>query len=121
MSIERYLKRAAKKDTAVYWSNPAVAADASFTFDTPVEIDCIWTEKITQIRDNSGKEIVSKAGIWVTQDLDDNGMLFHGVLTDLSTAEKSDPRKRKDAYEIKLFIKTPSLHISGTYVRKAMI
>ncbi len=121
MSIERYLKRIAKKDTVVYWASPVVAADASFTYDTPVEIDCIWIEKITQIRDNSGKEIISKAAVWVTQDLDDNGMLFHGVLTDLTAAQKSDPRKSKDAYEIKLFIKTPSLHIKGDHIRKAML
>ena len=121
MSIERYLKRVAAKDTAVYWANPAISGDGSFSFDDPVEISCLWTEKIELIQDNQGKEVVSKAGIWVTQDLANNGMLFHGELTDLSTAEKADPRKRKDAYEIKLFLKKPSIHINGDHIRKAMI
>lgn len=120
MSIESYLKRICT-DTAVYWANPTSSADGSLSYDTPVEIKCLWREEIKMIRDTQGKEIVSKAAVHVLVDIDDNGMLFHGDLDDLTAAEESDPRKRADAYEVKLFMKTPSLHLVGQFSRKAML
>ena len=120
MSIANYLKKACT-DTAVYWASPIAAADASFDYDTGVEIKCLWREEIKMIRDSEGKEIVSKAAVHVLIDLDNNGMIFHGELDDLTAAEKADPKKRTDAYEIKLFVKTPSLHLKGEYSRKAML
>lgn len=120
MSIENYLKRLCT-DIAVYWSDPVTVVDGSFDYATPVEIKCFWREEIKMIRDSDGKEIVSKAAVHVLEDIDDNGMLFHGELDDLSTAEKADPKKRKDAYEIKLFVKTPSIHLVGEYSRKVML
>lgn len=120
MSIANYLKRVCT-DTAVYWASPTADTDGSFSYDAGVEIKCLWREEIKMIRDSDGKEVVSKAAVHVLADLDNNGMLFHGELADLSVAEKADPKKRRDAYEVKLFIKTPSMNLVGEYSRKAML
>ena len=121
MSIERYLKRIGKRDTVVYWGNPTAGAGAVISFDAPVEIGCMWKEKIEMLRDKSGREIISRASVYVTQDLDENGMLFHGELCDLTTAQQGDPRKVDAAYEIKMFLKTPSLYLRNRYNRKALL
>jgi hypothetical protein len=120
MSIERYLKKVCFQ-TSVYWSTPTAGNDGSTTFATPVEIKSLWKEKKELIIDTHGKEVVSNSMIYVLQDLDENGMLFLGGLSDLTAAQKSDPRKVKNAYEIKKFIKTPSLHLKGQFSRIAKI
>lgn len=120
MSIDNYLKMRCT-DTAVYWGSPTTDTDGSFSYATPVEIQCLWREEIKMIKDSQGKEIVSKAAVHVLSDIEDNGMLFHGELEDLSAAEQADPKKRTDAYEVKLFIKTPSIYLVGEFSRKAML
>ena len=120
MSIANYLKRICV-NTAVYWGAPTNETDGSLSYASPIEIKCLWKEAIKMIKDNEGKEIVSNATVYVLQDLDNNGMLFYGELVDLSLEEKNDPKQRTEAYEIKLFTKTPSLHLQGEYTRKAMI
>ncbi len=120
MSFEAFMKRACIQ-TAVYWSAPASTEDGSNTFAAPTEISCLWKDKITLMRDNEGRDIISKASVHVLEDIDEQGMLFLGALTDLSTAQKADPRKVSDAYEIKVFVKTPGRHLSGEFARRAML
>lgn len=120
MSIENYLKTRCT-DTAVYWGTPILTADGSHEYTAGIEIKVLWREEIKMIRDSDGKEVVSQASVHVLQDIENHGMLFHGELTDLSAAEISDPRKREDAYEVKLSIKTPSIHLKGEFSRKAML
>lgn len=120
MSIETYIKRICK-DTAVYWGSPAFSSAGHPTFADPVEVECFWNAKIQLFRDDSGRETASRAEVFVTQDLDDHGMLYHGTLDDLTTAQKDDPRKVSTAYEIRRFIKKPSLHLSDNYMRKALL
>ena len=71
--------------------------------------------------DKDGKEIVSNAFVYVLQDLDDNGMLFHGTLADLNSGEEGDPTTITKAYEIKRFYKIPSLSRAGDFYRKAFM
>lgn len=120
MSFEAFMKRACRQ-TAVYWSSPTAAEDGSNTFATPTEIQCSWSEKIKMIRDNEGREIVSRATVHVLEDMDEQGMLYLGTLADLTAAEEADPRKVTDAYEIKIFLKTPGRHLNGEFARRAML
>lgn len=120
MSVNAFMKRLCR-DTAVYWGTPAADNFGAFTFATPVEIKCVWREKVTLIRDNEGREIVAKAKVYVIQDLDEHGMLFHGELNDLTDTQKSDPKKVSSAYEIKAFIKIPSLNLENQYNRSAIL
>lgn len=121
MGIEAYIKKVATRDTAVYWASPTMQAGGYNAFATPVEIDCFWVESTELVRTDDGREIMSKAKVYVTQDLDEQGMLFHGTLSDLTSSEKSDPREVAAAYEIMKFEKKPSLHIPNQYMRVAII
>lgn len=120
MSIENYLKTRCT-DTAVYWGSPTVALDGSNNYVAPIEIKVLWIDEIKMIRDSEGKEIISNATVHVLQDIENHGMLFHGMLPELSTSEKADPKTKEDAYEVKLFIKTPSIHLKGQFSRKVML
>lgn len=120
MSIEAYMKRVCT-DTAVYWGTPTADEYAAYSFTDPVEISCLWKETTEMIRDDAGREIVARAEVWVLQDLDEHGMLYHGELADLNTGEEDDPREILNAYEIKRFLKTPSLHLPGEFNRKVML
>ena len=120
MSIDAYMKKICN-DTAVYWSTPVVDNFGAFTFTTPVEISCLWKGKVVLMRESDGREIVSKAKVYVIQDLDEHGMLFHGILDDLTSAQKSDPKTVSDAYEIKIFLKTPSIHLKNQFNRSAIL
>lgn len=108
-------------DTAVYWAPSGWNADGSPSWSTAVEISCLWMEERKLFRDREGRETVSQASVYVLQDLSDNGMLYEGELADLTAAQKSDPRKVKEAYEIKRFMKKPSLLLTDEYNRKAIL
>ncbi|KKM06754.1 hypothetical protein LCGC14_1740830 [marine sediment metagenome] len=120
MSIERFIKRLIKKDTAVYWGpETSLRFDGTPVFSDPVEIGCFWVNAAETFTDDNGKEFISTASVYVVLDLVQEGMLFHGVLDDLSTAQKADPRTVHAAYFIKVFEKTPSLKFG--YSRKVML
>jgi hypothetical protein len=73
------------------------------------------------IPDRDAREVSVKALVYVSQDLAEKGMLFEGKLSDLTTAEKADPRRVSRAYEITKFEKIPSLYKKGQYNRHAII
>jgi hypothetical protein len=122
MSIERFLK-SKLNDICVYWGNPVTQADGSLAFDAPVEIPCFWEGQSFLTHKDEGKpfeESILRGTVHVGQDLDEQGMLFHGRLTDLTTEEKADPLIIHSAFPIKRFIKTPSLVNKKNFVRIAM-
>lgn len=118
--IERYIKRIAKQK-AVYWSSPTPREDGSNQYAAPIEIDCLWKDSTQLIPDRDVKEVSVKALVYVFQDLDEQGMLFLGCLSNLTTDQKADPRKVQRAYEITRFVKTPSLYKAGEFNRQAYI
>lgn len=118
--IERYIKRISK-DTAVYWASPTSRTDGSNAYATPVEISCFWLNETELTSTQDGKEVYIVAKVFVSQDLDEQGMLFQGCLSDLTAAQKADPRKVRRAYEIRRMSKLPSRHLKNAFNRCAMI
>lgn len=118
--IEKYIKKISKH-TAVYWGTPTSRADGSNSYGTPVEISCFWNEQSNMTYEEGGKTVHITAKVYVSQDLDEQGMLFLGTLADLTTAQENDPRKISRAYEITRFLKTPSLYKKTEYNRCAII
>jgi hypothetical protein len=118
--IEKYIKRISKH-TAVYWGSPTPAADGSNTFGTPEEIKCFWLNESGVTVEKDGKEVSVVATVYVSQDLDEQGMLYLGTLSELTTAQKTDPRRVSCAYEITRFRKDPSLYLNGKFSRRAFI
>ena len=118
--LDSYMKRMCIY-TAVYWKTPVADKYGAFSFDDPVEIKCLWKDKITLIRNNEGREVTTMAKVYVLEDLDESGMLFNGTLNDLTTAQKSDPKTIPSAYEIKKFLTTPSIYLKNEFNRAALL
>jgi hypothetical protein len=115
-------------DVCVYWGNPTEDGYGGKVFDDPIELSVRW-ENINQVVvDAKGAEITSRALVFVTQDVEEEGMLYHGTLDDLydsnatdsSAGEVNNPMTIDGAYIIKRFQKTPSLSGDG-FLRKAYL
>jgi hypothetical protein len=116
-------------ETCVYWGNPVSDGEGGFEFDEPIEISCRWQDMQQLISDNNGEQVTSMALVYVTQDLDEQGMLYRGTLSDLETTyspensagDMVNPRKIEGAYFIKKFEKIPSLKSTTEFIRKAYL
>lgn len=107
--------------TAVYWANPQPDGYGSYTWDTPVEIPCLWNEKRQVVTDTNGKEVVSNAEILVTQDIDTEGMLYLGSLSDISASLQDSPKEVNGAYPVINVARTPLFwapneHVTTVYL-----
>ena len=108
------------KQTAVYWPSPSRDGYGKLSFGTAVEIDVRWEDMHSLILNNDGKEELSKAEVFVDTDVEVDGYLYLGELSDLSVAEKADPQLKSTAFPIKAYDKVPD--ISGTdFVRTAWL
>ena len=110
--------------TAVYWGTPTPDGYGTKTFADPVEIACRWTERIeliNRVGDRLGEQVVSKAQVFVLQDVDEQGYLFLGDLDDLDSDEEADPTTVDEAFVIQRFDKIPTLKAITEFVRKAYL
>jgi len=107
--------------TACYWGNPVSDGYGGTTYDTPVEISCRWDGNTQLVTNNQGEEVVSKAEILLTQDVDEGGLLFLGDLDDLTPAEEAAPETVDTAWKIIRFDKTPLFQSTDEFVRKAYL
>lgn len=107
--------------TAVYWGNPQPDGYGGTDYDDPVEIYCRWDDQTERITNNQGEEIVSKAQILVTQDLDEGGLLYLGTLGDLDSAQEDDPETVSGGYKIQRIDKNPLFRSTSEFVRVAYL
>jgi len=108
--------------TAVYWGSPQNDGFGEMTYATPVEVSCFWIDEQETLKNDDGTEWVTKAKVFVLQDMDEQGVLYLGALSGLSVTEKSTPLANlQKAREIKRFLKTPSLYDESTYVMKVIL
>lgn len=118
MSIQSHMKIVTANDCCVYWSNPQLQTDGSYSFDIPVEINCLWLDEEDLYDHAQAKETVSNAKVYVDEDIDENAMLFHGKLTDAEVvANLNNPHGIRKAYQIRKFRKIPSRSRPGEYLR----
>jgi hypothetical protein len=80
-------------------------------YTDPVEIYCRWDDVAVEFIDRNGTKQVSKSTVFVRQDLDIGGMLFHGTLAEVTSPDA--PREQDNAWEIRQFGVTP--HIKYKY------
>ncbi len=121
MGIEQFITRACTQ-TAVYWGDPVADGYGGWTFGSayPTEISCRWEARTEVISDGQGNEIVSRARVYVTEDVEEEGWLFLGTLDDLDSAAEEDPMKADSVYKIKRFDKIPSIR-GDDFVRIAYL
>jgi len=99
------------KQTATYWGNPVSDGYGGRNFDAPVEIDVRWEDKQELFTDTSGQEKLSRAVVFVGEDVQVGGYLF------LGSSSAGNPLDVSGAYEIKQFSKIPDLKAEN-FLRK---
>ena len=100
--------------TATYWALSGNDGYGGVTFSTPTTISVFWQDVQEKFADESGEEKVSRAKVFLKQDVTIGSYLY------LGTSTESSPYDVRTAYEIQAFRKTPSLDASQ-YERKAML
>lgn len=120
MSVSNHIRRLCR-ETIVYWPEPKAAVGGELEYGIPIEIKCFWKDKQENMIDDQGKEIVTRAMVYVLQDLVQHGMLFRGTLNDLTHGDKTLPQQVPEALEIKLFKKTPTLTANPEFNRRAIL
>ena len=118
MTISSLLARTCK-DVCVYWASPVPDGFGGYTFAEGVELSCRWEEMSQIVSDNQGNQITSRAVVYVLQDVDEEGMLYHGTLDDLDS--DPDPKTVDGAYVIKRFQKSPALGSTTDFTRKVFL
>jgi hypothetical protein len=119
-SLERFLSKACVQ-TAVYWGTPVNDGYGGMTYDTPVEIYVRWDGSTQVITDSKGVEHTCKNEVVTLQDVDEQGFLYLGSLSDLSTAEKANPLLVDGAHCILQFDKNPMLFKTDDFMRVAYL
>lgn len=115
------------KQTAVYWAAPTKDGYGGMSFSDPVEISVRWEEMTQVVSDAKGNEVTSRAVVYLTQDVDEEGMLYLGTLDDLYDSLESslgaldDPKEIEDVFIIKRFQKLPVLSSATEFLRKAYL
>ena len=108
------------RQTCVYWA-PATSG----RFDNfgrpesadPVELACRWEDTAEEFIDAQGTRLISKAKVFVSQDLEVGGQLMLGELDDLDS-DQAPPST--GATEIKSVMKTPDFR-GKQYLRTVML
>ena len=85
MSIDKFI---ASKCTQpiVYWANPVSDGFTGFEYDDPVQLYGRWEELNEVIMGPNGKELISQARVFLTQEVAEEGLMWLGLLTDLESA-----------------------------------
>jgi len=123
MSIASYIASKCV-ETAVYWGSPVEDGFGTKTYAEPIEIACRWEDRqqivgaITTSRVLGFGE-VSRARVFVTQDVEEEGVLFHGTLSDLTLAERANPKLKEGTHIIKRFEKIPAVGSTTEFLRTA--
>jgi len=100
--------------TCTYWGAPVSSGFGGTTFSLPSPLPCRWEEKAEEFVDASGQTKVSRAIVYLSDDVEVGGYLFLG---DVSTV---DPTSLDGAYNIQRYSKMPDIR-AANYLRKAWL
>jgi hypothetical protein len=106
------------KTTAVYWAQDSLDAFGKPTWDTPVQIDCRWTDATEEFIDPNGETQLSHAKLIVDRDLEVKGVMWQGLLVDV--VDSSTPKNNPGAWEILQFKKTANFK-GNKYLRQVYL
>jgi len=113
------------KQTCVYWalaSGDDVGTDdfgqPIVTASVPVEIQCRWEDDNVEFIAADGTKMVSRAIVYVDQDVDVGGILMLGTEDDITDAVNI--KENAGAWEIKAFGKLPNFKATE-YLRTAYL
>jgi hypothetical protein len=105
---------------AVYWAPGTSDGYGDRTFTVGTEIACRWEDRQDEFVDPYGDKKISRAVVYVAQDLAVGGHLYLGTLADLSSSQDDDPFAVPAAWEIRGWEKIPKLN-GSSYTRRAWL
>jgi len=120
MSLECLIEKICVQ-TAVYWGTPTQDGYGGLTFADPVEILVRWEDTTKIIFAANGEEYACIAEISVKIDLDINGYLYLGELSDIDAADQPYPKTIEGAYRIRRVDKTPVIKKTDEFVREVYL
>lgn len=100
--------------TATYWVLSGNDGYGGKTFSSPTTLSVFWQDVQEKYTDEKGEEKVSRAKVFVQEDVTLGSYLY------LGTSTESSPYDVSGAYEIRSFSKLPSLD-GSQFERKAML
>ncbi len=109
-----------RKQFCVYWGSPVNDKKGGFTYGTPVELTCRWEDSQVKYVTAQGEDKVSKAIVYVSQDVDVGGFLWLGRLANIPTGSSTNPKLATGSGEIKNFSKLPNMK-AKEFLRKAIL
>lgn len=96
------------QQTAVLWTNPVLDGFGGRTFDDGIEIACRWENRQELFVDAQGRQVLSRAVVFVDRDIAVHDFLFLGELSDLASGE-DQPFTNTNAFEVRAYKSIPSL------------
>lgn len=118
--IDQMIKRNLT-ETAVYWAVTGKNKYNEKTFATPDEIDCRWEDRVDVVKDSQGKEVRTRARVFVNTNVQEQGYLFRGKKKDLDSADEENPYDATEAYEIKRKERVPAIGSKTKFMTKAYL
>ena len=103
------------KQNAVYFAAGPVGRNGQYTYEDPVAIKVRWHDEQVEFLDKNKAKQVSKAVVFVGQDVTLLGVLWLGDIDDLTS--DTEPFKNSGAYEIRGFVKIPRLRKLTDFLR----
>lgn len=99
------------RETVVYWPPTGPDQFGILGFGTAVELPGRWEDATEEFIDANGTRTMSKARVYVGEDVLVGGFLWRGDLSSGSDiTSTTDPRLNPGAWEIRKFDKLPKLH-----------
>ena len=106
------------KQKAVYWAPSGLDEFGQPTWGSPVEISVRWEDKHEQFMDDDGERQLSRALVFVSQDVEVKGVLLLSVLD--GSVIQDDPKANQDAWEIRKYDRLPNFKATE-FLRSAFL
>ena len=107
-----------RRQTCVYWAKEGYDNYGKPLTDPPIQLTCRWQDMNEEFIDSEGTRQMSRAKVFVDQDVDVGGVLMLGVLGDVTDALV--PKNNAGAWEIKRFDNMPNLKATE-YLKTAYV
>ena len=120
MTTPRFIAKQLSQ-TIVYWANPVNDGYGSYTFTAPVEISGRCEFRTERVLTDMGEEVLSKAFIYLEQEVESGEYLYLGTLDDSGVEGSTDPRTIDGAMIVQTFLKIPRLGSSTEFIYKAYL
>ena len=104
---------------AVHWGTPTNDGYGGRAFASTTDILVRWEDKHELFKDSQGREVVSRAVVFVDRDIPVGDFLMLGTVAGL-TPGAAQPSDNAEAFEVRSFTKIPDL-MGTRFTRKAWL